>query len=80
MTALPVAENRYEVIDREMPISSGPSVTNAQYIRMRCTSGRGTVMRQIRLKTRSMVDIMATAVNIRATAPTADRRIDFEAN
>ena len=59
------------MIVRLMPISSGPKVRTAQYVRMRRARGRCRLTRQILLNARSMVSMSRTAVTARTARPAA---------
>jgi len=54
-------------------------VIRAQYTRTRRTSRRSVLTRQIRLKARSIMLIIATDVSTSVTAPTADKRVALAA-
>ncbi len=64
------AEIAYDVRLNEMPSSSGPSVSAAQYTSTRCANGRGLRTRQMALSVRSMVSISANAATTSTTRPT----------
>ncbi len=64
----------------DTPTSKGPSVMMAQYTRMRLAQPRSARTRQMRLKTFSIMPIMAADVTSSATAPTADNRVALDAN
>ena len=71
--APPVAPSAYELADSPTPITSGPSVSAAQYTRMRCANGRGRRTRQIALSERSIVSIVDSALAASTTAPAPPR-------
>ena len=60
--------------------NSGPSVSAAQYTRMRWPSGRGRCERQIWLSVVSMVSISDTAVTVRPASPTSPNWLALPAN
>ncbi len=62
------------------PSSSGPSVTAAQYTSTRCAMGRGVRTRQIAFSVRSIVSIIAIAVNTSTTRPAVPSRVALLAN
>ena len=74
------ADSTYELMLKDAPSTSGPSVITAQYISTRWPSGRGRLTRQIPLSVLSMVSTSASAVTNRAARPTAPSRLALPAN
>ena len=70
----------YDVRLKLTPSNKGPSVAADQYTSTRCAIGRGVRTRQMPLRVRSMVSIIASAVITKNTRPTVPRRLDLEAN
>ena len=62
------------------PSTSGPSVSAAQYTRMRWPSGRWVVTRQMSLSVWSMVSTSDSAVTNSTTRPTAPSSLALVAN
>ena len=65
---------------RLAPITSGPSVSAAQYTSTRWPSGRLTVTRQIWLSVWSIVSTSDTAVKVSTAKPTRPSSLALPAN
>lgn len=70
-----VTRYSFEVAVIEIPINSGPSVIIAQNTKIRCTQGRAFFTRQIWLKARSIMFIIAIEVINKNTAPIEDKPV-----